>query len=199
MSQLTVSALQQQHKLTFRRGDYNILDCEIRTGKTYWAINNLAQFSRDGRLNRILFLVDTNALKQQILAQYGDSCVEADQLWQYGSNPAWQEQNSNKIGVMCYQRLGMMLLKGDMSFLKDIDAICWDECDSIFDFAAQAFVKARKTDFARKDVSNAEVLSVIQTHSTKKSYMGRVATYYRAWRNYVYWSFGFTRARVSIL
>jgi type I site-specific restriction endonuclease len=40
------------------------LDCGIRTGKTYWAVNNLKQFTRDEQLNRILFLVDTNALKE---------------------------------------------------------------------------------------------------------------------------------------
>ena len=61
----TVTDLQEQQKLIFRRGDYNILGCGIRTGKTYWAINNLAQFTRDGNLNRILFLTDTTALKDQ--------------------------------------------------------------------------------------------------------------------------------------
>ncbi len=170
MQKLTVTDLQQQQKLVFRRGDYNIIDCGIRTGKTYWAINNLNQFTRDGNLSRILFLVDTSALKQQLIKQYGDSCTEADDLWQH--NPAtWHLQNKNKIGVMCYQRLGTKFLKEETDFLKQIDVICWDECDSIFDFATQAFVKARKTDFARKNVSNAEVLSVIQEHSTKKEYM----------------------------
>ena len=48
-------------KLSFKKADYNIIDCEVRTGKTYWAVNNLKQFSRDGMLNRILFLVDTNS------------------------------------------------------------------------------------------------------------------------------------------
>ena len=42
----TVTDLQEQQKLIFRRGDYNILDCGVRTGKTYWAINNLANFTR---------------------------------------------------------------------------------------------------------------------------------------------------------
>ena len=170
MQKTTVTDLQQQKKLVFRRGDYNILDCGIRTGKTYWAVNNLAQFTRDGNLHRILFLVDTSALKQQLLTQYGDSCVEADDLWETGRK-LWSEQDINKIGVMCYQRLGMKFIKQDTDFLKQIDVICWDQCDSIFDFATQAFIKARKTDFARKNVSNAQVLSVIQTHSTKKEYM----------------------------
>jgi len=44
----------------------------------------------------------------------------------------------------------MRLLKGQGQFLENIDVICWDECDSIFDFATQAFIKARKTDYARK-------------------------------------------------
>lgn len=169
MQKTTVSDLQQQKKLVFRRGDYNILDCGIRTGKTYWAINNLAQFTRDGKLSRILFLVDTSSLKQQLISQYSDSCVEADELWQ--SSGSWPGDNINKIGVMCYQRLGMKFIKEDVDFLKQIDVICWDQCDSIFDFATQAFVKARHSDFARKNVSNAQVLSVIQTHSTKKDYM----------------------------
>lgn len=168
MNDLTVSDLQLQNKLVFRRGDYNILDCGIRTGKTYWAINNLKQFARDQQLNRILFLVDTTALKEQILEQYSEECTNADMFWE---NPSlWGEQN-NKIGIMCYQALGQRVIKDDLQFLNNIDVICWDECDSVFDFATQAFVKARKTDFARRDVSNMEVLSVIQSFSTKKEYM----------------------------
>ena len=160
--------LQQQNKLIFRRGDYNILDCGIRTGKTYWAINNLAQFTRDGNLNRILFLVDSSALKVQLIQEYGDSCVEADNQWIYDFD-SWGEARQ-KIGVMCYQKLGEQCRKGELDFLDRIDVICWDECDSIFDFATESFIEARKTDFARKDVSNAEVLAVIQQFSTKKKY-----------------------------
>jgi len=100
----TVSDLQLQQKLIFRRGDYNILDCGIRTGKTYWAINNLAQFTRDGNLNRILFLTDTTALKDQLIQEYSDSCVEADLLWE--RQPGTWTREEDKIGVMCYQRLG---------------------------------------------------------------------------------------------
>ena len=170
LSQITVSDLHDQNKLVFRRGDYNILDCGIRTGKTYWAINHLGQFTRDGNLNRVLFLVDTTALKDQLIEEYSDSCVEADDFWE--SNPnTWNSENNTKIGVMCYQRLGTKALKSQLDFLEEIDVICWDECDSIFDFATQAFIKARRTDFARKQVSNAEVLSVIQQYSSKKEYM----------------------------
>lgn len=164
----TVTDLQEQKKLVFRRGDYNILDCGIRTGKTYWAINNLAEFTRDGNLNRILFLVDTSALKDQLIQEYGDNCTEADLLWE--TQPGmWSSNEPNKIGVMCYQRLGMKCLKDELEFLKEIDVICWDECDSIFDFATQAFVKARKQDFGRG--SNAEILAVIQSYATRKDYM----------------------------
>lgn len=155
-------------KLSFKKGNYNIIDCEVRTGKTYWAVNNLKQFSRDGMLNRILFLVDTNALKDNILAEYSDFCCNADEWWQFRSS--WGEQE-NKIGVMCYQAFGAKVMKDDIPFLSEIDCICWDECDSIFDFAAQAFAKARKTDFARANLSNEEVLAGIQHFSTKKEYM----------------------------
>ena len=163
----TVTDLQEQKKLIFRRGDYNILDCGIRTGKTYWAIKNLAQFTRDGKLNRILFLVDTNALKAQVIEEY-DECVDVDQFWLDKSD--WGEC-PNKIGIMCYQGFGVRAVKRQLDFLDEVDVICWDECDSIFDFATDAFVKARKTDFAREDITNAEVLSVIQQYSTKKEYM----------------------------
>ena len=37
----TVTDLANQDKLFFRRGMYNIIDCGTRTGKTYWAVNNL--------------------------------------------------------------------------------------------------------------------------------------------------------------
>ena len=66
-----------------------------------------------------------------------------------------------------------MLLDG-MDFLEDLDVICWDECDAIFNFASAAFTKARKTDYARKDQSNSEVLAHIQAASTKPEYMSLV-------------------------
>ena len=165
----TVTDLQQQQKLIFRRGDYNILDCGIRTGKTYWAMNNLQQFTRDGNLNRILFLVDTSALRDQLVQEYSDVCQEADELWTWnGKN--WTTED-RRIGVMCYQRLGQMFLKEQLRWLDEIDVICWDECDSRFDFATEAFIKARKHDFGRPGASNAEILSVIQEFSTRKDYM----------------------------
>ena len=180
MDTTTVSDLQVQNKLIFRRGDYNILDCGVRTGKTYWAVNNLQQFTRDGQLNRILFLVDTTALKDNIIEQYADSCANADLLWE---SPSFWGESINKIGVMCYQGLGARILKDDLKFLENIDVICWDECDSVFDFATQAFVRARKTDFARRDVSNMEVLSVIQSFSTKKEYMPLIIL--GAWEHFI--------------
>lgn len=180
MENITVTDLQAQNKLVFRRGDYNILDCGVRTGKTYWAVNNLQQFTRDGQLNRILFLVDTTALKDSIIEQYGDNCTNADIFWE---NPSSWGESVNKIGVMCYQGLGARVLKGELDFLDNIDVICWDECDSVFDFATQAFVRARKTDFARRDVSNMEVLSVIQSFSTKKEYMPLIIL--GAWERFI--------------
>lgn len=170
----TVTDLALQQKLFFRRGQYNIIDCGIRTGKTYWAVNNLQEFTRDNKLNRVLYLVDTTALKDQILNEYSDTCTDADSFWE---NPTIWGESIEKIGVMCYQRLGQYVIQDKLGFLDYIDVICWDECDSIFDFAAQAFAKARKTDYARKgdtqgqEISNAEILSVIQKYSSKKEYM----------------------------
>ena len=119
---------------------------------------------------RVLYLVDTNALKDQILESYSDICTDADMMWENSSS--FGEQ-INKIGIMCYQGLGSRLIKGEGSFLDNIDVICWDECDSIFDFATQAFKLARMKDYNRKDreFSNAEILSVIQTFSSTKEYM----------------------------
>lgn len=164
----TVSDLQNSEQLFFKKGTYNILDCGIRTGKTYWAVYNLKRFTRDGNLNRILFLVDTNTLKNSIINEYEGVCCNADDWWE--ARHTWGEQK-NEIGVMCYQALGMRAMRGELDFLDEIDCICWDECDSIFDFAAQAFAKARKTDFAREDTTNEEILAIIQKYSSKKEYM----------------------------
>ena len=114
----TVTDLQVKGELNFLRGTYNIIDCGIRTGKTYWAVNNLKQFSRDDRLDRILFLVDTTSLKDSILAEYEDSCCDADNWWE--AHSTWGEQ-TNKIGVMCYQALGMKAMRGELNFLDNID------------------------------------------------------------------------------
>ena len=167
MTNITVTDLQNTNQLKFARGHYNIIDCGIRTGKTYWAVNNLIRFTRDNKPNRILFLVDTTALKDQIIHEY-DNCTDADIFWE---TPSCWGENSEKIGVMCYQGLGNRAMRGDLSFLDNIDVICWDECDSIFNFATNAFTRARKTDFARREVTNAEVLAIIQQYSTKKEYM----------------------------
>ena len=56
----------------------------------------------------------------------------------------------------------MRILKRNSDFLSSIDVICWDECDSIFDFAAAAFQKARTSDFASAESTNNEILAVIQ-------------------------------------
>ena len=58
-----------------------------------------------------------------------------------------------------------------LDMLSELDVICWDECDSIFNFASSAFTKARKTDYARAEKSNSEILSAIQEYSTKGEYM----------------------------
>ena len=52
ISLTTVTDLQVKGELNFLKGTYNIIDCGIRTGKTYWAVNHLKQFSRDERLDR---------------------------------------------------------------------------------------------------------------------------------------------------
>lgn len=170
VTDVTVSDLHDQNKLIFLRGKYNILDCGTRTGKTYWAINHLREYTRDGQSRRILFLVDTIALKNSILASYPDHCCDADQMWQRPEG-TWSAEDTNKIGIMCYQTLGMQVLRDEVKYLTSIDVICWDECDSIFDFAATAFARARKYDFSRKDSTNEEILTLIQQHSTKKDYM----------------------------
>lgn len=166
----TVTDLANTNQLTFTRGTYNIIDCGIRTGKTYWAVNNLQEFTRDGQLNRVLYLVDTNALKDQILKEYSDTCADADIFWE---RPTVWGETVNKIGVMCYQALGNKFINGRADFLDYIDVICWDECDSIFNFAAQAFKLARIKDYNRKDkvISNAEILAVIQSYTSTKEYM----------------------------
>ena len=169
----TVSDLYNTNQLNFSRGRYNIIDCGTRTGKTYWAMHHLIDFTRDGQLNRILFMVDTLALKDSVLKQYGDCCCDADEFWKQ-SPDAWSTELTNKIGVLCYQSLGAMVIKEQIDWLQNIDVICWDECDSIFDFAATAFARARKTDFGRKGSTNGEILNLIQQHSTKHEYMSLI-------------------------
>lgn len=165
---ITVNDLYQQNKINFRRGAFNIIDCGIRTGKTFWAVNYLPQFTSDNKLSRILYLVNATSLKNQIINDY-DNCVEADDVWLRANNSFGDVPN--KIGIMCYQRFQNLIVKDDLRFLDSIEVICWDECDSIFDFAVDAFARARRSDFARKDMTNEEVLSVIQEYSTKKEYL----------------------------
>ena len=177
---ITVTDLAKMNELYFQKGQYNIIDCGTRTGKTYWAVNHLQEYTRDSQLNRVLYLVDTTSLKDQIIESYGENCADADIFWE---NPSSWGECTNKIGVMCYQSLGMKVIRDELDFLENIDVICWDECDSIFDFAAQAFAKARSTDFARKNSSNSEILNIIQEYSSKKDYMPLILL--GAWENII--------------
>lgn len=183
LSTTTVSDLHTSGDLNFSRGKYNILDCGVRTGKTYWAVHNLIQYTRDGQNRRILFLTDTTFLKNDIIAAYPEICCDADEMWMQEPG-TWSAEDCNKIGVMCYQGLGMRVLKEETAFLDSIDVICWDECDSIFDFAATAFQKARHSDFARKSSTNNEILSLIQQHSSRKEYMPLILLGY--WEKIIY-------------
>lgn len=167
----TVSDLQKANKLQFFYNYFNIIDCGIRTGKTYWAVHNLQKFSRDGKLGRILYLVDTTSLKNNILTEYEDICQDADEMWRSANRgSSWGENFASKMGVCCYQSIQNCAVKGQLDFLNEIDCICWDECDAIFDYAAQAFAKAIKTDFGRKDIPNNEILAIIQKYSSKQEY-----------------------------
>lgn len=179
----TVSDLHLANELKFSRGRYNILDCGVRTGKTYWAVNHLKEFTRDSKLSRILFLTDTTALKDSIINSYGDQCCDADVFWQKTEHD-WELDECDKIGVMCYQALGMQVMRDEVAWLENIDVICWDECDSIFDFAASAFAKARKTDFSRRTSTNGEILNLIQQHSTRREYMPLVLLGF--WEHLIY-------------
>ena len=163
-NKLTVSDI----PITLRRGTYNIINCGIRTGKTFWATHSLQSHTRDGNLNRILMLVDCIATRDSIINDYSNLCEEADEWWK--TRTGWGE-NPEKIGVMCYQAFIWNVIKDNTNFLSDVDCIVWDECDSIFDFAVNAFVKARKTDFARIEYSNKEILAVVQKYSTAQQYL----------------------------
>lgn len=165
----TVSDLYNSNQLTFTIGQYNIINCGIRTGKTYWAVQNLPVYTRDGKKARVLFLVDTIALKNQIINEYSDYCCAADEFWRQ-TDRQWS-LDEDKIGIMCYQELAIMSTKERYpAFLNQIDVICWDECDSIFDFAASTFAKARKSIFTWSDNSNAEILVAIQKYCGNKEY-----------------------------
>lgn len=165
----TVTDLDKQNKVNLERGFYNIIDAGIRTGKTYWATHELIRYTRDGNPARILFLTDTAALKDQIILDYFDKAMEGDLFWEMGHENKWG-YTPTKMGVMCYQRLAQHAIKDDLDFLKDVDVIVWDECDTIFNFAAQAFTVAYKTDFSRKNATRAEVLSIIQKYSSRPEY-----------------------------
>lgn len=183
LTSVTVSDLSNSGKLNFSRGRYNILDCGVRTGKTYWAVHNLIQYTRDQQNRRILFLTDTTFLKNDIINKYPELCCDADEMW-IRSPDSWTVEDNNKIGIMCYQGLGMKVLKEDTAFLDTIDVICWDECDSIFDFAATAFQRARKYDYARAASTNNEILALIQEHSSRKEYMPLILLGY--WEKIIY-------------
>lgn len=170
----TITDLAQRGELSLTRGRYNMVNSGVRTGKTFWAVNGLQKYTRDGKLNRILYLTDTGSLKSSICSEYADKCCEADDRWM---NRYLMEEEINKIGIMCYQGLATQCLTGRPAFLKDIDVICWDECDTIFDFAKRELAEALRTDFRPKHdaegyrtVSNAEILSVIQQYSTSYKY-----------------------------
>ena len=50
----TVNDLYLAGKIKITKGLFNIINCGVRTGKTYWAANHLVEYTRDGLYNRVL-------------------------------------------------------------------------------------------------------------------------------------------------
>ena len=79
-NKLTVSDI----PITLRRGTYNIINCGIRTGKTFWATHSLQSHTRDGNLNRILMLVDCIATRDSIIPTFAKKRMNGGKLGQVG-------------------------------------------------------------------------------------------------------------------
>lgn len=152
----------------FELGKFNVITAPVRCGKTFWAMNNLDKYARGRKY--VLYITDTSVGRQAALS-FEDKTIEIDEAWvrERLGRPQIGGPTEDCIRVATYQKLAAMCRRSTdaLEFLDDVDVVCWDECDSIFDFAISEIDEIKK-EFKRVPI--AEALSMVQKASCQKKY-----------------------------
>ena len=111
-----------------QKGKLNVISAPTGCGKTYFATHDLPQLS--SCLEHIIYLIDTNAGKEQIIHEYKNTqyytciwreCISDDMIF----------FESGKITIMTYHTFGLIAHKKP-AFLEKLELIICDEFHNIF-------------------------------------------------------------------
>lgn len=132
MKKSTLTELWKQDNFQLSKGVINMVISPVGSGKTYFVFNEIIK--NYSNLNRIIYLVDTNNLKEAIIKdkEYFENVMV------YKKNIVENFRNilssENKITVMTYSQFGY-LLKQDENIFDSIDLIICDEAHNLIKYS----------------------------------------------------------------
>lgn len=116
------------HVLQIQKGMLNVIVSPTGSGKTYFATHDLLSLS--SRPEHIVYLIDTNAAKEQILNHY-DNTQRYSWLWRESITDEMVLFEGGKITIMTYHTFGL-IAKKKPQFLEKLELIVCDELHNIF-------------------------------------------------------------------
>lgn len=132
MKKSTLTELWKQDNFHFSKGVINMVISPVGSGKTYFVFNEIIK--NYSNLNRIIYLVDTNNLKEAIIKdkEYFENVMiyEKDVVKNFRNILS----SENKITVMTYSQFGH-LLKQDENIFDSIDLIICDEAHNLIKYS----------------------------------------------------------------
>lgn len=132
MKRSTLTELWKQDNFQLSKGVINMVISPVGSGKTYFVFNEIIK--NHSNLNRIIYLVDTNNLKEAIIKdkEYFDSVMIYEK--EVVKNFRNILSSENKITVMTYSQFGH-LLKQDENIFDSIDLIICDEAHNLIKYS----------------------------------------------------------------
>lgn len=132
MKKSTLTELWKKDNFHFSKGVINMVISPVGSGKTYFVFNEIIK--NYSNLNRIIYLVDTNNLKEAIIKdkEYFENVMiyEKDVVKNFRNILS----SENKITVMTYSQFGH-LLKQDENIFDSIDLIICDEAHNLIKYS----------------------------------------------------------------
>lgn len=165
------------HVEEINTGQLNLVKAYTGAGKTYWALNTLAEEIIDK--DRMVYLIDTVNGKEQLLKN--EKTTYYDWLWQEKVNSGMVYFGEKKIVVMTYAKFGVLAEKYP-KFGFDFELILCDEIHNLIRF--NTFTQSNPTDKRWHGIAKRRIEEIIEK-SEKTKVVGLSATPERAEREFL--------------
>lgn len=164
------------HADEIKAGQLNLVEAPTGAGKTYWALNILAEEVTDK--HRMVYLIDTVNGKEQLLQH--ESTTYYDRTWQEIVDSGIVYFGQKKVVVMTYAKFGV-LAERYPKFGFDFELILCDEIHNLIRF--NTFTQNNPTDKRWHDIAKKRIEEIIRK-SKKTKVVGLSATPERAERDF---------------